>query len=937
MRPTVRVACLCLLVPAPAAGAGGPSVAFIRLVDADTVIPFTPPVEVFFGGSTSGGFTAFLASGPGGYESVFHDNAASFTRLADTETPIPGGTGTFIDLGPPSLSHLRGAFRGRGIDGQDGVYVAFGGPDPTKVADRTTQSPNFQGPFAIFADPHVEWVPAVGSGTVVFRAQTEKFVAGIYAWASSGDVGTVLADTTMSIPGNPGAIFTSFSDPVIDGNVAAFVGASTLTGDVGVFAWAAPRGLQVIADRSTPVPGGTGTFTGFGSSFDLDVIAASDGNVAFRGDGAGGHQGVYAWIDGVLEVVADTDTPVPGGQGTFLYFFDEAPAIDGEDILFFGVDEANDAALYGRIDGTLMRIIGPGDVLDGGTIANVQTGPEALDDGVIAFRVLFTDSTTAIYRGLVATAPPAPADVDGDGVVGVEDVRSVVGAWGACPPPPDACPADVDGDGSVGMRDLLLVLAAWGPIGVGPPVNDDCGGAIDVGEGGIVPFSTLLATTSDAAPIPAGDGITEWAAFAGLDCDEGQGTAFENDVWFRYSPPPPPYEDFRQITYLTTVWACTLTDFDVRLAVYAQGASCLFLEPIACNDDAPGCGGGARVSFFDVAPAGEYYIRVGSRDPLGRGSGLLLIGSQPPGNGSGPTSAAHWYDPHEIPWLTEFSFIEPDPLDDTPSCGKGDYRDRWFSFVSPWSGPGQVSSHVADDGPTEIDVTTIAVFDRSGTMLGCAFASETEEVVLSVTWGLVPGQVYLLRAGAGEYEGNVLEEITVHPFEDHGPCGWAHSGPCFVANPGVPGCDQGACCNTVCAGDPYCCYVEWDELCATAANAVCDPDPEPPCANIPSVEPCFYPHDTPGCQDGSCCAEVCQIDPFCCDFQWDLACAVLAAGVCDPPPCGTVTDQSCFEDSLFPGCEDPACCGIVCSILPPCCDVDWSQPCVDIAEVLCDP
>jgi hypothetical protein len=52
-----------------------------------------------------------------------------------------------------------------------------------------------------------------------------------------------------------------------------------------------------------------------------------------------------------------------------------------------------------------------------------------------------------------------PADVDGDGTVGFDDVLAVLSAWGPCA----ACPADVDDSGSVGFTDLLTVLSAWGP------------------------------------------------------------------------------------------------------------------------------------------------------------------------------------------------------------------------------------------------------------------------------------------------------------------------------------------------------------------------------------------------------------------------------------------------------------------------------------------
>ena len=54
--------------------------------------------------------------------------------------------------------------------------------------------------------------------------------------------------------------------------------------------------------------------------------------------------------------------------------------------------------------------------------------------------------------------PPDCPDVDGDGMVGVNDVLAVVAAWGTADPD-----ADVDGDGTVGTNDLLAVIGAWGP------------------------------------------------------------------------------------------------------------------------------------------------------------------------------------------------------------------------------------------------------------------------------------------------------------------------------------------------------------------------------------------------------------------------------------------------------------------------------------------
>ncbi|MHC4949208.1 MAG: PQQ-dependent sugar dehydrogenase [Planctomycetota bacterium] len=117
-----------------------------------------------------------------------------------------------------------------------------------------------------------------------------------------------------------------------------------------------------------------------------------------------------------------------------------------------------------------------------------------------------------IYR--LRRSPPA-ADLDGDGLVGVGDVLTVLGEWGPCPAPcpgpgagTGACPDDADCDCVVGVGDLLAVLAAWGaPTGVddlldvlaawgacpGPctPVDDDCPADLD-GDGAVGVGDLLL-------------------------------------------------------------------------------------------------------------------------------------------------------------------------------------------------------------------------------------------------------------------------------------------------------------------------------------------------------------------------------------------------------------------------------------------------------------
>ena len=53
------------------------------------------------------------------------------------------------------------------------------------------------------------------------------------------------------------------------------------------------------------------------------------------------------------------------------------------------------------------------------------------------------------------------ADIDGSGIVGVDDLLAVIGDWGSC----SGCSTDLNGDGTVGVDELLEVIAAWGICG----------------------------------------------------------------------------------------------------------------------------------------------------------------------------------------------------------------------------------------------------------------------------------------------------------------------------------------------------------------------------------------------------------------------------------------------------------------------------------------
>ena len=209
------------------------------------------------------------------------------TRVVDTHTPIPGGTGTFTELG------LNGG--------------------------------NF---------------PRLDSPTVVFRGQGAMGQPGLYT-ARQGTI-RVVADTSTPVPGGTGT-FTDFFVEAIDGITVAFAGFDTVN-QIGLYL-ADQDTIRVVADTSTPVPGGTGTFT----DFFVGELALAGATVGFRSVDMAAQVGLYLATENTLMVVADTHTVIPGGTGTFTTV--GTPRVAHKTVVFEGEGAANQVGIYRGVCG----------------------------------------------------------------------------------------------------------------------------------------------------------------------------------------------------------------------------------------------------------------------------------------------------------------------------------------------------------------------------------------------------------------------------------------------------------------------------------------------------------------------------------------------------------------------------------------------------------
>ncbi|MHC4996457.1 MAG: hypothetical protein ACYTGQ_15530, partial [Planctomycetota bacterium] len=360
-----------------------------------------------------------------------------FGRIADTNTYIPNGSGRFINFYPPAIQGSDVAFQGSGegkqgiytyIDGElkavadgntalypigtlqggaflvtlDGGSVAFRATDFgsgifTNVGGRinmiatnlgTTLIPGGTGPFTDFSSP-----PSLSNGKVAFVGLGSDSQSGVYT--DRNGFLEVVADEDTLIPGGTGAFTGGFigANEVIDNGKISFR-SSGGSGQAGIYLDDGVNHLTVMVNQNTPVPGGTGTFRGFGSH----SMVGDD--IAFIGYDYSYRYGIYTRVlFGGFEFftrIADETTPVPGDEGHFDSF--QFSAYDGTYTAFQGYsDVTGETAIYTDLFGSLTRVVGMGDRVDGRIVEDIVFSEYGFDGGNIGFTAAFGDATGGQY------------------------------------------------------------------------------------------------------------------------------------------------------------------------------------------------------------------------------------------------------------------------------------------------------------------------------------------------------------------------------------------------------------------------------------------------------------------------------------------------------------------------------------------------------------
>jgi hypothetical protein len=328
------------------------------------------------------GIAVFQGYGPEQSHGFYAGSGRALTVMADTNTAIPGGSGNFARLDSPTFDGSTLAFQGFDAFNNAGLYTWRGG-ELRRIADRQTPVPGGMDTFGGFIGP------VLGGGKVAFRGSSDPapFLSfGIYA--ADADGLTVIADRQTPLPGGTGN-FGFFGEPAIHRDTVVFEGIGFNPGERGIYS-STEGSLTTVADLNTSIPGGTAPFLFFGAP------AVRDGLVAFPGFDASFRAGIYKNADGTLANVADSMTPIPFQSSTFGAF--GPPVIDDGVVAFVGLDESfNFGGIYASEGDTLTPIADVDTPAPGGQGNLVGFETPALARGNVAFQGLDATGTQGIY------------------------------------------------------------------------------------------------------------------------------------------------------------------------------------------------------------------------------------------------------------------------------------------------------------------------------------------------------------------------------------------------------------------------------------------------------------------------------------------------------------------------------------------------------------
>jgi hypothetical protein len=225
------------------------------------------------------------------------------------------------------------------------------GAGPVRIAGTGDSLPGF--PSIAGVD-----LPAIDGGTVVFNAGYTFSSDGIFA-SSGGKISAIVTNNTP-VPGQAGTTFANVDSPQIKNGTVVFDNADLSNGNASGVYQSRFGHLSVVASGLTPAPGG-GTFGGAGGA-----ALGTDGSVAFAASPGPPGSGIFLSKNGsISQVIRNGLTPIPGGTGTFSFFYG-VPSISGNAVAVVGGTlGGNQNGVYESVSGSLVRVVDQNSLVPG--------------------------------------------------------------------------------------------------------------------------------------------------------------------------------------------------------------------------------------------------------------------------------------------------------------------------------------------------------------------------------------------------------------------------------------------------------------------------------------------------------------------------------------------------------------------------------------------